>query len=148
SSVGFIVFGIAIYTPAAIAAGVFYMVHSILITTALFFAGGVAERVGGSDRIGDVRGLARTHPWLSGAFFVSVVALAGLPPFSGFWAKLFLVVGGFAAGAWAGTAILLIVSLVTLGLIMRLWSGIFWGEPTAVAEPAVGRDRAMMGATL
>jgi multicomponent Na+:H+ antiporter subunit D len=147
SSVGVIVFGLAVYTPMTVAAGVFYMAHSILITTALFFAGGVAERIGGTDRLGAVRGLARTHPWLATAFFVSALALAGLPPLSGFWAKLFLVIGGFAAGAWSGTAILLVVSLLTLGLVLRLWSLVFWGAPTGLTDPPARADRAMMGAT-
>jgi multicomponent Na+:H+ antiporter subunit D len=148
SSVGFIVFGLAVYTPAMMGAGIFYMAHSVLITTALVFAGGVVERVGGTDRLGSVRGLARTHPWLATAFFVSALALAGLPPLSGFWAKLFLVVGGFSAGAWAGTFTILFVSLLTLGLVMRLWSALFWGAPEGQVEPALGRERGMMGATL
>jgi multicomponent Na+:H+ antiporter subunit D len=148
SSVGFIVFGLAVYTPMMVAAGVFYMVHSILITTALFFAGGVAERIGGGDQLGRVRGLARTHPWLATGFFVSALALAGLPPLSGFWAKLFLVVGGFSAGAFAGTATILFVSLLTLGLVLRLWTMIFWGAPLVPVDGSPGHDRAMMGATL
>jgi multicomponent Na+:H+ antiporter subunit D len=148
SSVGFIIFGLAVYTPMAMGAGVFYMTHSILITTALFFAGGMVERLGGTDRLGAVRGVARTHPWLATAFFVSALALAGLPPLSGFWAKLFLVVGGFSAGAWAGTAILLVVSMFTLGLVMRLWSALFWGAPQGHTEPALGREPGMLGATL
>jgi multicomponent Na+:H+ antiporter subunit D len=148
SSVGFIVFGLAVYTEATMAAAIFYAVHSVLITTALFLAGGVAERIGGSDELGSVRGLAKTHPWLATAFFVSALGLAGLPPFSGFWAKLFLVVGGFSAGAWSGTATVLVVSMLTLGLVLRLWSALFWGAPTGQVEPAAGRNRAMMGATL
>jgi multicomponent Na+:H+ antiporter subunit D len=148
SSVGFIVFGLAVYTPMMVAAGVFYMAHSILITTALFFAAGVAERIGGSDQLGSVRGLARTHPWLATGFFVAALALAGLPPLSGFWAKLFLVIGGFSAGAWAGTATILFVSLLTLGLVLRLWTTVFWGAPSGQQEPSAGNDRAMVGATL
>lgn len=147
SSVGFIVFGLAVYTPAAVAAGIFYMVHSVLITTALFFAGGVVERIGGSGTVGEVRGLARTHPWLAACFFISLLALAGLPPFSGFWAKMFLLIGGFAAGEWAVAGVLLLASLLTYGLIMRLWSGFFWGEPT-VTDPGPGNDRGLMGATI
>ena len=148
SSVGYIVFGLALYTEMAMAAAVFYMAHSILITTALFFAGGMAERIGGSDRLGSVSGLARTHPLLACTFFVSIIALAGLPPLSGFWAKLFLVVGGFEAGSWVGTGAVLFVSLLTMGLVMRLWSMIFWGEPAGQRDPAAGHDRGMITATV
>ncbi len=148
SSVGFIVFGLALYTPAAVAAGIFYMVHSILITTALFFAGGIAERIGGSDLLGEVRGLARTHPWLAASFFISLLALAGMPPFSGFWAKLFLLISGFGAGEWLTTGVLLFASLLTYGLIIRVWSGLFWGEPTVTDQRTAGHEPAAMGATM
>lgn len=148
SSVGFIVFGLALYTETSMAAAVFYMTHSILITTALFFAGGMAERIGGTDQLGSVSGLARTHPLLASTFFVCIIALAGLPPLSGFWAKLFLVVGGFQAGAWVGTGTVLLVSLLTMGMVMRLWSTIFWGEPRGQRDPGAGHDRAMITATV
>jgi multicomponent Na+:H+ antiporter subunit D len=52
SQVGYMVFGLAIYTPVAVAAGMFYIVHHIVVKTALFFAGGIAERVGGSGTLG------------------------------------------------------------------------------------------------
>lgn len=148
SSVGYIVFGLALYTPVGMAAGVFYMIHSVLVTTALFFAAGIAERVGGSDRLGSVRGLAGTHPWLAVAFFISGVALAGLPPFSGFWAKLFLIVGGFGAGAYAASAIALVAGLLTLGVVLRIWTSVFWGTPHEHQKSRVAHGRGMMGATL
>ncbi|MBA2245952.1 MAG: Na+/H+ antiporter subunit D [Gemmatimonadetes bacterium] len=148
SSVGYIIFGLAIYTPVALGAAIFYTVHSIVVTTALFFAGGLAERVGGTDSLGSVRGMARTHPWVAVGFFIPAVALAGLPPFSGFWGKLFLLIGGFGAGAYAATTIALFVGLLTLGAMLKIWTSAFWGAPEGQKQPRLGHDRAMVGATL
>jgi multicomponent Na+:H+ antiporter subunit D len=148
SSVGYILFGLGLGTEIGVAAGVFYIAHSIVVTTALFFAGGMAERVGGTDRLGDVRGLARTHPWMAVGFFVPAMALAGLPPFSGFWGKLFLIVGGFQAGAYAATAAAVVAGLLTLASMLRIWTSVFWGAPTGQRHPALGHDRRMVGATL
>jgi multicomponent Na+:H+ antiporter subunit D len=52
SQVGYMVFGLALYTPLAVAAGIFYVVHHIIVKTALFLAGGIAERMGGSGVLG------------------------------------------------------------------------------------------------
>lgn len=148
SQVGYMVLGIALFTPLAVAAGIFYVVHHIIVKTALFFAGGMAERVGGSGGLGAVRGLAKTHPWVAAGFFVPAMALAGLPPFSGFWGKFFLIVGGFQAGAWAATTIAIVVGLLTLASMLKIWTATFWGEPAGQREPARGRDRGMLAGTL
>ncbi|MEW5931250.1 MAG: proton-conducting transporter membrane subunit [Gemmatimonadota bacterium] len=148
SQVGYMVFGLALFTPLAVAAGIFYVVHHIVVKTALFFAGGIAERVGGSGALGAVRGLGRTHPWVAVGFFVPAMALAGLPPFSGFWGKFFLVVAGYQAGAWAATTISLVVGLLTLASMLKIWTAVFWGAPEGARAPALGRDPGMLSATL
>jgi multicomponent Na+:H+ antiporter subunit D len=148
SQVGYMIFGLAIYTPLAVAAGIFYIVHHIIVKSALFFAGGIAERVGGSGMLGAVRGVAKTHPWVAVGFFIPAMALAGLPPFSGFWGKFFLIVAGFQVEAWAATAIAVVVSLLTLASMMKIWNYTFWGPVEGQQEPAVGHDRGMLAGTL
>jgi multicomponent Na+:H+ antiporter subunit D len=148
SQVGYMVFGLALYTPVAVAAGIFYIVHHIIVKTALFFAGGIAERVGGSGMLGGVSGVARTHPWVAVGFFIPAMALAGLPPFSGFWGKFFLIVAGFGVEAWAATTIAILVSLLTLASMMKIWTYAFWGAPQGQRDPAIGYDRGMVGGTL
>jgi len=148
SQVGYMIFGLAIYTPLALAAGIFYIVHHIIVKSALFFAGGIAERVGGTGMLGSVRGIARTHPWVAVGFFIPAMALAGLPPFSGFWGKFFLIVAGFQVEAWAATTIAVVVSLLTLASMMKIWTYVFWGAPEGQVEPAIGHDRGMLAGTL
>jgi multicomponent Na+:H+ antiporter subunit D len=148
SQVGYMVFGLALYTPLAVAAGLFYIVHHIIVKTALFLAGGITERVGGSGRLGAVSGIARTHPWIAVGFFIPAMALAGLPPFSGFWGKLFLIVAGFDVRAFAATTIAILVSLLTLASMLKIWTATFWGETKGQVAPALGRSRGMVGATL
>jgi multicomponent Na+:H+ antiporter subunit D len=148
SQVGYMVFGLAVYTPIAVAAGIFYVVHHIIVKTALFFAGGIAERVGGTGTLGRVRGMARTHPWVAVGFFIPAMVLAGLPPFSGFWGKFFLIVGGYQAGAWISTTVAIVVSLLTLASMMKIWTATFWGPAEGQVEPELGRDRGMLAGTL
>jgi multicomponent Na+:H+ antiporter subunit D len=148
SQVGYMIFGLALFTPLALAAGIFYVVHHIIVKTALFLAGGIAERVGGSGVLGRVRGMATTHPWVAVAFFIPAMALAGLPPFSGFWGKFFLIVAGFREGAWAATTIAIVVSLLTLASMLKIWTATFWGAPEGQVDPGAGRVRTVVGATL
>ncbi|MGK3999966.1 proton-conducting transporter transmembrane domain-containing protein [Sorangium sp. So ce1024] len=150
SQIGYMAFGLALLTPRALAAGLFFVAHQIPAKMALFLAGGVAERVGGSGALGDVRGMARTHPWVAAGFFVPALSLAGVPPFSGFWGKLLLLVEGYrgGAGARAVATIALLVSFLTLASMLKIWVAVFWGAPQGQRAPALGRDAGMVAATL
>ncbi len=145
SQVGYMVLGLAIGTRLGLAAGIFYIIHHIVVKTALFLAGGVVERCGGG-RLGDVAGLAHSRPWLGVAFLLPALALAGMPPLSGFWGKLFLVLAGFEAGAWTATAVAIAVSLLTLASMLKIWNAVFWG--TAPEGPPPRSARPMLIAAL
>lgn len=148
SQVGYMVFGLVLMTPIAMAAGFFHLIHNMLAKTALIFAGGIAERWAGSGTLGVERGLARTHPWVAAAFFVPAMSLAGMPPFSGFWGKWFLVIGGIDAHAFATTAISLLVGLFTLASMLKIWNAVFWGKPKENPRNEGPIHGCMFGSTL
>jgi multicomponent Na+:H+ antiporter subunit D len=148
SQVGYMVFGLALFTPLGVAAGLFYVIHHIVVKTALFFAGGVVEKVAGSGQLGSARGLWATHPWAGVGFFVPAMALAGLPPLSGFWGKLFLIVAGLDAQARVTTVIAILVSLLTLASMLKIWFSAFWGSPDGQRHPERGRDPRLLGPAL
>lgn len=148
SQVGYMIFGLALATPTGLAAGLFHTIHNMLAKTALVFAGGLAEGIGGSDELGKVRGVARSHPWIAAGFLVPALSLAGLPPLSGFWGKLFLAVAGFRAGAYLTTTIALAVGLLTLASMLKIYNAAFWGDVEGQRAPKVGRARGALSATL
>ncbi|MEO5731528.1 MAG: proton-conducting transporter membrane subunit [Byssovorax sp.] len=148
SQVGYMIFGLALLTQLSVAAGLFHTVHNMIAKTALLFAVGIAERVGGSGTLGDVRGLARTHRWLAVGFFLSAMSLAGLPPLSGFWGKLLLVIAGVRAGAFTTVAIALVVGLFTLASMLKIWNATFWGKPAPASAASAPSDRSSLTATL
>jgi multicomponent Na+:H+ antiporter subunit D len=83
-----------------------------------------------------------TAPVLAALFLLSVLSLVGIPPFSGFIAKLALTEAGFASREFAIVAVSLLVSLLTLLAMIRIWMGVFWNpaeEPGA--EPAAAPSR-------
>src|SRR5699024_10249136 len=68
-------------------------------------------------------------PLIALVFMAAALSLSGLPPFSGFVAKLTLVIGAVEAGQWAAAAIAIMVSLITLMSMLKIWGGVFWGTP-------------------
>jgi multicomponent Na+:H+ antiporter subunit D len=137
SHVGYMIFGLAIATEAAIGATVYYIVHHIVVQTTLFLAVGLIERKAGSTSILRVSGLMKAAPLLAVLYFVPAINLGGLPPFSGFIGKIAL----FEAAAQVGTPLMIVLimggiltSLLTLYALMRAWNLAFWREGDDFSE--------------
>jgi len=150
SQVGYMVLALGIYTKAALAAGIFYITHHMIVKTALFFAGGAAEVISGSERVNSKGGLALSHPFLALVFFLPAMALAGIPPLSGFWGKFLLVKSTFEAHSWIAGIFAVLVSFLTLASMLKIWNGMFWGgneSPNVESEQKVasGMYAAMFG---
>lgn len=149
SHIGYMIMGLGLFSLAGVTGAVFYVVHHIVVKTALFLVAGLVEAKSGTDRISRLGGLVRSAPMISVLFALPALSIAGLPPFSGFVAKFALVDAGIDAGQWGIVVVSLAVSLLTMYVMGRIWSNVFWGEPEAggVAErlaPGVTRVPALM----
>ena len=133
SQIGYMVMGLALFTPLALTGAIFFVAHNIIVKTNLFLISGVVERLQGTTQLKKLGGLYRTWPGLTALFLISALALAGLPPFSGFWAKLLLVQAGLAVEAWTIVAVSLLVSVLTLYSMTKIWNEAFWKEATTEA---------------
>jgi len=126
SHIGFAVMGLGIFTPFALAGAVFYIVEDMIVLTALFMVSGVIQQLGGSHDLRELGGLYKRAPGLAILFLLPALSLSGIPPLSGFFAKLALLRAGLESGQYAIVATALAVSLLTLLTIMRIWSEVFW----------------------
>ncbi len=136
SHIGYMLFGIGLGTAAGLSATTYYIVHHITVQTTLFLATGLVERQGGTTGINRLGGMLKSSPVIGVLFFIPMLSLGGIPPFSGFLGKLAL----FEAGAQDGSVlswILIgsgaIVSLLTLYALARAWSMTFWRHADEVA---------------
>lgn len=129
SQVGYMIMGLAIFTPLAIAGGIFYIIHHIIVKTALFLVAGTVERRRGTTFLSSLGGMLETAPLLTGLFVVAGLSLSGVPPFSGFVAKLMLVKGGIEASSYGIVAVSVLVSFLTLFSMMKVYRYVFWGVP-------------------
>jgi len=137
SQIGYMVFGLGVGGPAAIAATIFYLIHHIPVKTSLFLVEGIIERDSGSSSLDSVSGLARRSPFLAVLFLVPALSLAGLPPLSGFLAKFAVVRAGLEEAQYIGVAIAIVVSLLTLVSMVKIWVGAFWGDVEPVDRVGV-----------
>lgn len=144
SQIGFMALAIGLFSPFAIAAAIFYIIHHIIVKSALFLVGGSVIRLNGTDELARTGGLWRAAPWLGIGFVLQAMSLAGLPPLSGFWGKFMIIQEGFTQKEWILVAMSLVASVLTLMSMLKIWLGAFWKAAPEDRPPAVtGRTRLM-----
>ncbi len=129
SQIGYMIMGLGLFTVAGIAGAIFYIVHHIVVKTTLFLVGGLVENATGTGALHRLGGLLHRAPLIAVLFLLPALSLAGLPPFSGFVAKLALVQAGMDADRYVVVGASLVVSLLTLFSMAKIWAGVFWGTP-------------------
>jgi len=143
SQVGYMIMGLGLVGVAGLAAGILYMVHHIVVKTALFMIGGTAEYLAGTGELKQMGGMARREPILAGLWLLASFSLAGLPPLSGFFGKLGLIQVGLSQGQWLMVGVAAVVSLFTLFSMLKIWNEVFWKQASA-EQPATPRASALL----
>jgi multicomponent Na+:H+ antiporter subunit D len=128
SQIGYLLLGIALFSQLALTGLIFFMAHVIVAKSALFLVSGLVYRLRGSYSLKELGGVYRDYPGLAALFLVAALALAGIPPLSGFWAKLALIRAALEAGQYAMVAVALAVSLLTLFSMIKIWAEVFWKD--------------------
>ncbi len=127
-SMGTVLTGIALLTPAGIAAALYYIAHSTFAAAALFLVVDIVEmrRGGHGARIEKAPAMVG-GPLVAGLFFVAAIGMTGLPPLSGFIGKLLILDAAIASPALAWVwAVVLGSSLVAVLGFARSGSTVFW----------------------
>lgn len=145
SQIGYIAMGLAIGTPLAIAAAIFYTIHHIVVKTNLFLISGLVERRCGSTDLKKLGGMMKSAPALALLFFIPAFSLGGIPPLSGFWAKLGVIVAGLEAKHYWLVGCALFVGILTLYSMTKIWAEAFWKKsPVGLEEKTRPMPKAMV----
>jgi multicomponent Na+:H+ antiporter subunit D len=143
SQVGYIGGGIALaglstdpqIRSLALAATIFYFIHHILVKSNLFFGASWMSSLFKSSDVAEIGGLMHKLPLLSFLFAVPAMSLAGIPPFSGFWAKLGVIQAAFFIENWLYIVAALLAGLFTFLSMLKIWQACFMGEEIKPMRP-------------
>ncbi|PKG23636.1 Na+/H+ antiporter subunit D [Niallia nealsonii] len=137
TAVGVILYGVAAFTENSLIGALFYLMHDMIIKTALFLLIGAIFAASGTFHLSKMGGLLSSHPALAWTFFIAAISLAGIPPLSGFIGKLMIIQGGFEKHDYYGSFIVLISSLFVLLSVIKIFIKAFWGTETKTKKPSI-----------
>jgi NADH-quinone oxidoreductase subunit N len=155
SHAGYLLIGVAAAAtvPAAVSASMFYLLVYAFMVMGAFMVVQYVSRLGPPDddavrersSLDDYRGLARRHPWAAGLLAVFMLALTGIPPLSGFWAKYYVFLSAIEAGLTWLVVVAVISSVISAFFYLRVLVVAYLQEPVgdAEAEAAPGRAPAL-----
>lgn len=135
SQIGYMIMGIALAMLApttevaalALAGVVLFMWHHSIVKSGLFLISGIAQHLCGTTHLKrpELSNLYNRAPWLSIMFMVTAMSLAGIPPLSGFLAKLFLIKAALQMEQYVMAAIALATGMLTLFSMVKIWAEAF-----------------------
>ncbi|MDO4761504.1 MAG: monovalent cation/H+ antiporter subunit D family protein [Corynebacterium sp.] len=115
---------------AALAAGIVYMLHHMITVGSLILCAGAIEETYGKDNLRKLSGIAKRDPWVAAVFAAGAFSIVGFPPFSGLWAKVFLVITiarADSVAAWIVIGVIVVASFAAFLAMLRIWRKVFWG---------------------
>ena len=121
----------------------FQVLSHALAKAAMFLSAGLYLAAVGSDRLGDLRGLARTMPMTAFAFALAAVTLMGLPPSGGFTAKYLMMTAAFAAGQWYWALVMALGGLLAAAYLYRPMAVLFARESLIAPRPVTRAAQAV-----
>lgn len=126
---GYIFLAITTMSAIGIGGAVTLMVAHGFSVALLFLLSDVLQKRTQNLDMGELGGLAKHAPVMTGYFIAAAMASAGLPGFAPFWGELSIFLALFGHQPWLAAAVLtgIIISAVYL---LRAVSKIFFGEPT------------------
>lgn len=137
--IGYMLFGLGLFSVAGLTGAILYLVHHIVVQATLFLVSDLMQGRSGETSLHCLGGLARLSSLIAVLFFVPALSVSGVPPSSGFVAKLALFQAGLGAGrplTYAVTGVAVLASVLTLMAMSRIWTLGFWRpRPEGAAEP-------------
>jgi NADH-quinone oxidoreductase subunit L len=134
SQIGYMIMGVS---SGAYVAGMFHLMTHAFFKALLFMsAGSLISAMGSNQNLDDMRGFRRAMPYTFGCFVIGGLALAGIPPFSGFFSKDDILLFQAEAGGWHWVLYVVgyITAFMTAIYTWRMIFRAFFGEPCEEAK--------------
>ena len=145
SHAGYMLMGLVLLTPAGIQAILFYLMVYLFMNLGAFYVVLIVGNETKGEDISDFAGLGSRSPFMAVSMAAFLFALAGIPPFSGFFGKLYLFAETINRQVYWLVVVAALNSVVALYYYARIVKAMFFDEPKSTTEICVAAvPRAML----
>jgi multicomponent Na+:H+ antiporter subunit D len=145
SQVGYIVLALGCGTPLAIVGAAFHLFNHAAFKSLLFVNSAAVEQQVQTTDMERLGGLGGQMPFTATTSVVGLLSAAGVPPLSGFWSKLLIVLALWQADHRVYAVLAVLLSVATLGYLLIMQRRVFFG---LAREELAGAREASRGLVL
>ena len=116
----YVIMGVALFTPLAIAGAVLHLVAHAFGKITLFFAAGSIATASGKKQVSELAGIGRAMPWTMGAFAIGSLSLIGLPPAVGFLSKWYILQGAMQQEHYFALFVIIVGTLLNAAYLLPI----------------------------
>ena len=120
----------------AIVGGLFHLINHAAFKSLLFLSSGAIQHATGTRDMKMLSGLGKRMPITAATTNIAALSIAGVPPFSGFWSKLIIIVATLKAGHPAMASVAVAMAFVTLAYYVKVQREMIFGPVRGCAESA------------
>ena len=128
SQIGYILIGLGLGNWFGLLGALFHIFNHAIFKSLLFLNSGAIQFRTGTRDIREMGGLENRMKVTAVTSTFGTLSIAGIPPFNGFWSKLFIVLGAIAAKNWPIAFLTVFFSIFTLGYFLLLQRRVFFGK--------------------
>ncbi len=141
---GYLLIGLAVLNTSGKEAVLFYLLSYVFSTAAAFLVLVAVVGAVKSDEIKELAGLSKRSPVLAAGMLVSLMSLAGVPPFGGFFAKFYILWACTNAGMTWLVVIGVLNVVTSLYYYLKIVKVLYVDEPSSSEPLAVSSDQRVL----
>lgn len=128
SQIGYIIFAFGLGTPLGFLGALFHLFNHSTFKSLLFLNSGAVVYATGNRDLEKMGGLSQKMPVTSTTSLIASMSISGIPPFSGFWSKLIIIIAALQARQFILAFIAILVSIITLAYYLKVQKLAFFGK--------------------
>ena len=127
SQMGYVLIGLGCGNYWGLLGALFHLFNHATFKSLLFLNSGAVEYATGTRKLKEMGGLSKVMPVTGTTSTIASLSISGIPPFNGFWSKLFIIIGLVQAGQFALAVLTVLVSVLTLAYYLKVQRFAFFG---------------------
>jgi len=136
ANTGYVLVGVAIGTPRALAGSLFHILNHAVVVALLFFCVGAFSRQVRTRSLREIAGIRCTMPWTSFLFIIGVLSLATFPFLNIFWSELMIIAAGWEAGLYWLSSLMIVNLIFSAAYSLRIVQAVAVKRTTYISRRA------------
>ena len=128
SQVGYIILSLGAGSALGVLGAVFHLFNHSIFKSQLFINAAAVEEQTGTRDMDKLGGIAAKMPVTGTTTLVALLSTVGIPPFSGFWSKLIIIIALWQSACYFSAIVAVVASVITLAYFLSMQRRVFFGK--------------------